>query len=71
MTATEQIAESAQLDPNSQARLLDPVFAPTNYDEYIRSLKLIQNQNELKNTTKSDSVATFINMGSNSQGMRF
>ncbi len=71
MTATEQFAESSTLDPNSRARSLDPVFAPTNYDDYLRSLKLIQNQNESGSTTKTDDVATFINMGNDSQGRKF
>ncbi len=71
MTWTEQFAEPAPFDTSARATLLDPVFAPTNYDEYLRSLKLIQNQNESDSTTKNNDVAEFVNLENNSEGRNF
>ncbi len=71
MTVTERFTESAIFDPNSRAKLLDPLFAPEDYDQYRSSLKLIQNQNESDSTTKNDDVAEFVDMGNNSEGRNF
>jgi hypothetical protein len=71
MTWTEQFAEPAPFDTRARATLLDPVFAPTNYEEYLRSLKLIQNQNESDSTTKNDDMAEFVNLKNNSAGRSF